>query len=295
MLTGMQVAVFGGDARQIEIIHALSELDAKVYLFGFDKLANNFPGVFKENFEEFVPTGIDAIILPIAGTDGFGKLESFFSNKEIYLREIFVNNTKPGSVIYSGISTKYLDDISQRSGRKLVSLMERDDIAVYNSIPTAEGVIMLVIQNTDKTIHNSNITILGLGRCGVTLTRIFLALGAKVKVGVRKSEHIARIFEMGAFPFNLENLESEIVNTEICVNTIPYPVLTPNVIAKMPMNTYIIDIATKPGGTDFLYAEKRGVKALLAPGLPGIVAPKTAGKIIANVLGKLLKDQHSNG
>ncbi len=42
----------------------------------------------------------------------------------------------------------------------------------------------------------------------------------------------------------------------------------------MPAHTLVIDLASKPGGTDFRYAEKRGVKALLAPGLPGIVAPK---------------------
>ena len=49
-------------------------------------------------------------------------------------------------------------------------------------------------------------------------------------------------------------------------------------------HTLIIDLASKPGGTDFRYAEKRGIKALLAPSLPGIVAPKTAGQILANVL-----------
>ncbi len=36
--------------------------------------------------------------------------------------------------------------------------------------------------------------------------------------------------------------------------------------------------------------KKGGVKALLAPGLPGIVAPKTAGQILANVLSQLLAE-----
>ncbi|MCT9846916.1 hypothetical protein N7563_22945, partial [Leclercia adecarboxylata ATCC 23216 = NBRC 102595] len=57
-----------------------------------------------------------------------------------------------------------------------------------------------------------------------------------------------------------------------------------------PTHALIIDLASKPGGTDFRYAEKRGIKAILAPGLPGIVAPKTAGQIVANVLVNLLKD-----
>jgi dipicolinate synthase subunit A len=58
----------------------------------------------------------------------------------------------------------------------------------------------------------------------------------------------------------------------------------------MPSHSLIIDLASKPGGTDFRYAEKRGIKAMLTPGLPGIVAPKTAGKIVANVLSQLLME-----
>ena len=67
-----------------------------------------------------------------------------------------------------------------------------------------------------------------------------------------------------------------------------------SVISRMPAHTLIIDLASKPGGTDFRYAEKRGIKALLAPGLPGIVAPKTAGQILANVLSQLLMEDFND-
>ncbi len=69
--------------------------------------------------------------------------------------------------------------------------------------------------------------------------------------------------------------------------------MSASVISKLPAHTLIIDLASKPGGTDFRYAEKRGIKALLAPGLPGIVAPKTAGQILANVLAQLLQEEFS--
>ena len=38
MLTGMQIAVIGGDARQLEIIRKLTELDARLSLIGFEQL-----------------------------------------------------------------------------------------------------------------------------------------------------------------------------------------------------------------------------------------------------------------
>ena len=149
---------------------------------------------------------------------------------------------------------------------------------------------MMAIQHTDITIHGSTVTILGLGRVGMSVARTFAALGAKVKVGARRSEHLARITEMGLIPFHLDHLENEIKDADICINTIPSLIVTASVISKMPISTLIIDLASKPGGTDFRYAEKRGVKALLAPGLPGIVAPKTAGQILANVLSQLIKE-----
>ncbi|MGQ0453136.1 flavoprotein, partial [Bacillus sp. SS-TM] len=84
-----------------------------------------------------------------------------------------------------------------------------------------------------------------------------------VKVGARRSEHIARITEMMFSPFHMQDIEKEVGNIDIVINTIPHLVVTANVIAKMPAHTLVIDLASKPGGTDFRYAEKRGVKALL--------------------------------
>ena len=62
-----------------------------------------------------------------------------------------------------------------------MKLFERDDIAIYNSIPTVEGIIMMAIQQTDYTIHGSHVAVLGLGRTGLTIARTFRALGADVK------------------------------------------------------------------------------------------------------------------
>ena len=41
MLTGMHIAVVGGDARQLEIIRKLTELDAKLYLIGFEQIRSS--------------------------------------------------------------------------------------------------------------------------------------------------------------------------------------------------------------------------------------------------------------
>ncbi len=290
MLTGLQIAVIGGDARQLEVVRKLTELDARLWLVGFEQLEHSFTGAVKEKLEDVDFSEIDTVILPVAGTNLEGKVDTIFSNEEVTITEEVVSKTPPHCTFYSGISNGYLTGIMKNTNRRLVQLFERDDVAIYNSIPTVEGTIMMAIQHTDFTIHGSNVAVLGLGRVGMTTARSFQALGAKVRVGVRKTEDIARITEMAMTPFHINDLTKMMRDVDICINTIPYPIITASVLANMPVHTLVIDLASKPGGTDFRYAEKRGIKALLAPSLPGIVAPKTAGKILGNALSELINE-----
>lgn len=293
MLTGKKLLILGGDARQLEVIKKLNELDAQLTLVGFDKLDQHFNGAAKIDLDEVELSTIDSIILPVSGTNEEGVVDTIFSNKTVKIAAEWLRKTPAHCTVYTGISNGYLDATIDESNRQIIKLFERDDVAIYNSVPTTEGVLMLVIQNTDITIHRSNVVVLGLGRIGMSLARTFQALGAKVRVGDRRPEQLARISEMGLTPFYLKDLDQFVSDIDICINTVPARVLTGQVLSHMPVNALIIDVASKPGGTDFRYAEKRGIKAILAPGLPGIVAPKSAGRIIAGVLSELLEEKLS--
>jgi dipicolinate synthase subunit A len=291
MLKGMKIAVIGGDARQLEIVRKLTEQQAILSLIGFEQLDHAFTGATKERIDNVDFSKIDAIILPVKGTDLNGQVDTIFSNEKVFLTKEILEKTPEHCTVYSGITNEYLNLLIKETKRKLVQLFDRDDVAILNSIPTVEGTIMMAIQHTDTTIHGSKVIVLGLGRVGMSVARTFHALGAKVKVAANQSEHIARIIEMGLTPVHLDDLQIAVEDIDICINTIPHLVVTSDVIEKMPLHTLVLDLASKPGGTDFQYAEKRGVKALLAPSLPGIVAPKTAGNILADVLAQLLAEQ----
>jgi dipicolinate synthase subunit A len=77
-------------------------------------------------------------------------------------------------------------------------------------------------------------------------------------------------------------------HTDIIFNTVPHMVLDSSILKYATPDILIIDLATQPGGTDFEAANTFGLKAILAPGLPGKVAPFTAGKILADVIPRLL-------
>ncbi|WP_163530648.1 dipicolinic acid synthetase subunit A [Halobacillus ihumii] len=289
MLTEYHVAVIGGDARQIEIIRRLNEWGAHVYLAGFDQLNGSYTEAVELEFDSDQVEKLDAVILPVSGTDENGCIDGIFTNRSIPLKEEWLKRTPEHCQVFTGITNETLNQMVHNAKRTLVPLMDRDDVAIYNSIPTVEGTIMMAIQHTDVTIHDSRVLLIGLGRVGMSLASTFHQLGAKVSVAVRSSKDVARVYAMGLTPLYIESLPEQDLAFDLVLNTVPAPILDAKVIKKLPTHALILDIASKPGGTDFRYAEKRGVKAILVPGLPGIVAPKTAGRIIANVISQQLR------
>lgn len=295
MLTGTQAVFIGGDARQLEVIGRLLELDASVQLIGFDNLQMPLNGVSKTKLEAEVLAHADVLILPAVGTDDQGKVDTIFSSEELVLTDECIGALPKHTKVFTGMAKPYLRTLCAKYGIGLVELFERDDVAIYNSIPTAEGALMMAIQNTDFTIHGSVSMVLGLGRTGLTMARTLKGLGSRVKAGVRRPEHYARAWEMGFEPFYTKDLLNQVHDVDLLFNTIPTMIVTAQVIANIPHRALIIDLASRPGGTDFRFAERRGIKAMLAPGLPGIVAPKTAGRIIAQTVSELLMEEIEKG
>ena len=71
-------------------------------------------------------------------------------------------------------------------------------------------------------------------------------------------------------------------------NTVPAPVLTKERLQGVKPEVCIIDIASRPGGTDFSYCQESSIFAKLCLGLPGIYAPKSSAGILMEVIKKTI-------
>ncbi len=286
------IAVIGGDARYIELIRQLQIVpNTTIILVGFDKLEQGFIGLKQMELSELEAEKLDVVILSITGTDKEGYVETVFSDQKIKLTADWFGRLKKSAIIFTGITSPYLTEKAEQTGITLIPLLDRDDVAIYNSIPTAEGAIMLVIEHTDHTIHSSRIIVTGFGRVGNTVANKFASLGAKVSVAAKSIRDLARITEMGLTAIPLDKLADFSSDCDVIINTIPALVIDQKVIQHLPSHAKIIDLASSPGGTDFAYAKQRGIEAFLAGSLPGIVAPKTAGKILADVIKQILLEE----
>ena len=281
-LAGYRLAVLGGDERQIILTQSLLEKGAKVKVLGFPKRSELEGSHFCDNINEAI-SDVEAIILPMPGTDLEGNIITLGNDRIKITEEIF--KKIPSNVpIYLGVAKPFLRDWAKKHTKKLVEIANLDEVAILNSIPTAEGAIQMAMEHSPITIQGSNSVVIGFGRCGITLARMVSALGARTTVLARKPKDLARIKEMGLKSAEYSEIKTILAQAEIIFNTIPVQILDSDTLAYTNKDAIIIDIASAPGGTDFDFAKKIGIKAFLAPSLPGRVAPKTAGLILAEVL-----------
>lgn len=290
-LRGVKIAVIGGDKRQFFLIPELIRLGAHVSAVGFSSCIGLHQAQLAESVE-VIAKNTHVIIFPMSGTDPKGNIKTLDGNCKLTLTPQVAELIPPGTLIIIGHAREFFRKWASQHKWKLVEIAEMDEVAILNAIPSAEGAIQIAMEQLPITIHNSESFVLGFGRLGKTLARMLHGIGAQTTVVARSAAALARIFEMGYRAVSFCELPMVIRKAEIIFNTVPALVLDEQLLSLLSKDVLIIDLASNPGGTDFIAAEGLGLNAILLPGLPGRVAPKTSGKILAQVIPRLIL-QHS--
>ncbi|MGS0764695.1 dipicolinate synthase subunit DpsA [Syntrophomonas curvata] len=286
-LSGIKIAVLGGDDRELILTNELVKMGATVVVAGFpkDKVG---PGAFVVYTVEEACKDAEVVILPLPGTSTDGVIRAVYAEGSLKLTEKAVAGIAQNALVLIGSARPFLKEWALTYGFNLIEVIDMDEIAVLNSIPTAEGAIQIAMEETRITIHGSRSCVVGFGRVGITLARILKAMGSDVTVVARNQGQLARAYEMGCKRADFSGLREIMNDADIVFNTVPAMVIDRETLKYANSNVLIIDLASQPGGTDFEAANDYGLKAILAPGLPGKVAPVYAGKILADVIPRLI-------
>ncbi len=289
-LAGCRMAILGGDRRELEaatIMHAHGAVVRAVGLPWPDDVS--WVG---NRLEETVPWA-DILIAPVGGVDEVGTVLYSITNGEQspprFTAEL-LESVKTGAILLIGKSNRYLNGLSRKYGVRLIEFRERDDFATLNSVPSAEGAIQMAMEQTLFTICGAQVLVLGFGRTGTTLARMLHGIGAHTLVAARGAATLARIEAAGYTAVDISRLSEDLAEVDLVFNTVPALILNEECLAAN-RKMVVIDLASAPGGTDFAACKRLGIKALLAPGLPGKVAPVTAGKIVASVILRILQEE----
>ncbi|MCI9414704.1 MAG: dipicolinate synthase subunit DpsA [Clostridiales bacterium] len=280
-------AVIGGDLRSAYLAGALAADGYKVITSGFDS-TDLPPCVTGCTNPAQAASLADFVILPLPVTTDASTLNAPFSRVRITLDQV-LNSVGPEQKLAGGSVSEVVRKEAEKRGLTIYDYFSREELAIHNSVPTAEGAIQLAMEETPITISGARCLITGYGRIGRTLARLLVALGADVTVAARKFADLAWATTQGCAVVEMEHM-ADAGDFDVIFNTVPVMLFDRELLTKMDRGTLLIDLASRPGGVDFNAAAELQIKTIWALSLPGRVAPKSSGLFIKNTILNMIKE-----
>ncbi len=283
-----KITIIGGDLRIAKLAELLAEDGFLIKTFALDKAENlnKLETIKKCSSMEEAIEGAELVIGPIPLSSNGKDINTPFSDTCITVEELF--SKLDGKKVIAGSIKQSL--IEKWNNVQILDIMAREELAVLNTISTAEGAIQIAMEETTRTLHGSKVLVMGFGRVGKILSNILKGIGAQVYCEARKDTDLAWIKAYGYNSVHLKELDNYLGKFDIIINTIPVTILKEAELQKVKEDVLIIDLASNPGGIDKMAAKKLGIKLIWALSLPGKVAPITSAEFIKDTLYNMIKE-----
>ena len=286
MQTVETFAVVGGDLRSVYLAGALAAEGWRVITAGFDSAELPACVTACTNPSQAIALA-DCVILPLpVSTDGV-HVNAPFSRVPILLGSVVQAVSEQQCLLGGQIGEGLRRDLSLR-GLAAADYFEREELAVLNAVPTAEGAVQLAMEELPITLSGARCLITGYGRIGRVLARLLRGFDAEVTVAARRCSDRAWAQAQGCAAVDMTALVKK--RYDVIFNTVPYKLFTREVLETLDKSTLLIDLASRPGGVDFTAAAELRIKTVWALSLPGRVAPKSAGEIIKQTVMNMLEE-----
>ena len=281
----LDIWIIGGDQRQVRLAGLLAEDGHSVHTLGLGPAG---AGV-KEERELTGAALADCVVLPLPVSAPGGRLNAPQAAEPLTLEGVFAA-LRPGQIICAGRVDAATQALARDRGLVLHDYFAREELAVANAVPTAEGAIQIALEEMPVTLHGSRALVIGYGRLGRALAPRLAGLGAKVSVAARKYADLAWAEGFGFGTEHTGELKGWLCGYDLIVNTVPVLVLGREELEELKGECVVIDLASLPGGVDFEAAKALGVKAVQALSLPGKVAPATAAAYLRSTICHILHE-----
>ena len=285
-----KISLIGGDLRIVKLAKMLAKEDNKIYVYGLEKAEElkDISNIVQCDSMKKAIENTEIVIGPIPFSSNGTTINAPFSDKEIKIREM-MHDINAKLLIAGGILPEVYE-LANDEYIEIIDIMKREELAVLNTIATAEGIIQVAIENTNKILHGSEILILGFGRTGKVLARKLAGLAVKVTCAARKEEDLAWIQAYGHNGTNINNLGENLKKFDVIINTVPHMILTEERLKYVKTDCLLIDLASNPGGIDKKAIKSYNLKFVWALSLPGKVAPITSAEFIKETIYNILKE-----
>lgn len=284
MLRAKHIWVVGGDPRQAALARLLADDGHTVHTFAMER----GEGVRCQPSLEGIALA-DCVILPLPAVGEGGRLNAPMCGDPPRL-ETVLDVLVPGQLLCAGMVSAQLRTMAEERGLLLRDYFAREELAILNAVPTAEGAIQIAMEELPITLHEARVLVVGFGRVGRAVAQRMAALGARVTVAARRYESLAWAQAIGYGAEQTGQLAGWLCGYDLVVNTVPALVLGEAELADLKPDCLVLDLASKPGGVDLEAAARLGRNVIWALSLPGKVAPVTAGAAIKNTIYNMLHE-----
>lgn len=275
----MKAYLIGGDSREKYLAYRLERKGIEI--------------LHPEQVDRLKDKKADIILLPMPVSMDLFTIKATEGQRKVNLKEV-VEIAEKGQLIFGGMFPENFKKALEEKGAVIHDFMKMDDIAIQNAVATAEGAIAEAIYMSNEVLHGQETLVLGYGRCAEVLASKLKGMSARVTVMARREEARSKAWTFGNEILEFGDLK-ELEKFHYIFNTVPSMCITREWIDRLNRYCCIIDIASKPGGTDFDYCSKKGIRAKLCGSLPGRYAPKTSGELLAQKIENILKETEGYG
>ena len=282
--------VLGGDLRNVKLAGMLADDGNRVYSFGQDRSDEILDDgrIEKCTSLKTAMEKAQVIIGPVPFSSNEDFINAPFAHDKIMIDDLM--KTNKSKIFISGSIKENLKKQLDEKYMEVIDIMKRDDLAILNTIATAEGTIEVAIKNTDKILQGSRVLILGFGRVGKIVANKFSKMSAIVTCAARKVSDLAWIKAYGYNSLNINYMLYDLKEFDIIINTVPQTILREKELKHIDAEALLIDLASSPGGIDGKMATSMGLNFIWALALPGRIAPSSSAKFIKDTVYTILEE-----
>lgn len=272
----LRIAIVGGDRREQEIARQAAATAATVWAYGLPWPPEGIPGVALASSAAAALAGADVALFPIPGMSAAGALFAPAAPAPIVPDRAMLAAMRAPAHVVLGQANEALKADCAALGITLHEYESDEELMLRRGPAIVEGLLRVLIENTDITVHRAQTCVVGQGTIGSMITRYLVALGARTHVAARNPAQRAAAWTAGADAHELGELSRLAPDLDILVSTVPVRVIGREVLERLPRSALVVDVAAPPGGIDLDAARALGLRAVWARGL-GARAPITVG------------------
>lgn len=237
----------------------------------------------------FVEGQFDGVVFALPGV----KFSRINCEYDVRLENILSLVKKGGFVFSAMVDEAFLNAVKDS---ELINYdyYSREELVVFNAHLTAEGVLELVLVNSNVTLRNLEVLVTGYGKTGEAIADILSRNFASVTVAARKEKDRARVISRNMKALSFDEIKDSAEKFDFVINTVPAEVIGKNLLSRFRQNCVFLEIASKPYGIDVTSAENQGKKVIIASSLPGKYVARSAGFFIADTITNIVKEEGIN-